>query len=149
MNSTFCARWLASSEVISQVLFTSEQPKKKKAFVGILPEIKVLFGPLIFQLHLCGIYWNNYLPQCRWKWWIFTSTSGNNNMIAEWCTMLMYNLPERIFSLPMPYNLLTRKPAKKLHWLQQNNCKRGVTSENVCPWNIKILSWKWNSRIRS
>ena len=34
MNSTFHARWLASSEVISQVLFTSEQPKENKmAFV--------------------------------------------------------------------------------------------------------------------
>ena len=37
VNSTFRARWLASSEVISQVLFTSEQPKKNKmAFVSIL-----------------------------------------------------------------------------------------------------------------
>ena len=36
VNSAFRARWLASSEVISQVLFTSEQPKKNKmAFVGI------------------------------------------------------------------------------------------------------------------
>ena len=37
VNSTFRARCLASSEVISQVLFTSEHAKKKKmAFVGIL-----------------------------------------------------------------------------------------------------------------
>ena len=37
VNSTLRARWLASSEVISQVLFTSEQPKRNKiAFVGIL-----------------------------------------------------------------------------------------------------------------
>ena len=37
VNSTFRTCWLASSEVISQVLFTSEQPKKNKmAFVGIL-----------------------------------------------------------------------------------------------------------------
>ena len=37
VNNTFCARWLASSEVICQVLFTSEQPKKNKMdFVGIL-----------------------------------------------------------------------------------------------------------------
>ena len=51
MNSTFRARWLASSEVISQTLFTSEQPAKNKmAFVGILPQIKVLFGPLVIQL---------------------------------------------------------------------------------------------------
>ena len=36
MNSTFRARWLASSEVISQVLFTSEQAKKNEmAFVAI------------------------------------------------------------------------------------------------------------------
>ena len=36
VNNTFRARWLASSEVISQVLFTSEQPKKNKvAFVAI------------------------------------------------------------------------------------------------------------------
>ena len=51
MNSTFRARWLASSEVISQVLFTSEQPKKNKiAFVGILSQVKLLLGPLVIQL---------------------------------------------------------------------------------------------------
>ena len=42
---------MASSEVISQVLFASEQPKKNKmAFVGRLSEIKSLFGPLVIQL---------------------------------------------------------------------------------------------------
>ena len=89
MNSTFHARWLASSEVISQVLFTAEQPKRSKmAFVGILSEIKLLFGRLIFRLlvytktiiHLsvgeCGGYlpcrfaarwiFNNYSPKWRW-----------------------------------------------------------------------------------
>ena len=51
MNSTFRARWLASSEVISEVLFTSEQPEKNKmAFVGVLSQIKLLFGPLVIQL---------------------------------------------------------------------------------------------------
>ena len=51
VNSTFRTRWLASLEVISQVLFTSEQPKKNKmAFVGILSLIKLLFGPLVIQL---------------------------------------------------------------------------------------------------
>ena len=45
------ARWLASSEVISQVLFTSEQPKKNKmAFVAIFSLIKLLFGPLVIPL---------------------------------------------------------------------------------------------------
>ena len=48
MNSTFCTRWLANSEVISQELFTSEQPKKNKmAFVGILSHMKFLFGLLV------------------------------------------------------------------------------------------------------
>ena len=51
VNSTFCARWLASSEVFSQVLFTSEQPKKNKmAFVGIFSQKKLLFGLLVIQL---------------------------------------------------------------------------------------------------
>ena len=51
MNSTFRARWLASSEVISQVLFTSGQPKENKmAFVAIFSQIKLLFGPLVIQL---------------------------------------------------------------------------------------------------
>ena len=51
VNSTFRARWLVSSEVISQVLFTSEQPKKNKmAFVGILSQTKLLFSPLVIQL---------------------------------------------------------------------------------------------------
>ena len=37
--------------MISQVLFTSEQPKKNKlAFVGILSLIKSLFGLLVIQL---------------------------------------------------------------------------------------------------
>ena len=51
VNSTFRARWLANSEVISQVLSTSEQSKKNKmAFVSILLQIKLLFGPLFIQL---------------------------------------------------------------------------------------------------
>ena len=37
--------------MISQVQLTSEQPKKNKiAFVGILSQIKLLFGPLVIQL---------------------------------------------------------------------------------------------------
>ena len=57
MNSTFRALSLANLEVISQVLFTSEQPgENKMAFVGKLP-----FGPLVIQLRAasysaCVIY---------------------------------------------------------------------------------------------
>ena len=37
--------------MISQVLFTSEQPKKNKmAFVAIFLQIKLVFGPLVIQL---------------------------------------------------------------------------------------------------
>ena len=37
--------------MISQVLFTSEEAKKNKmAFVGILSQIKLLFGLLVIQL---------------------------------------------------------------------------------------------------
>ena len=52
VNSTFRARWLASLEVISQVLFTSEQPKENKmAFVAtcIFSQIKLPFGLLVIQ----------------------------------------------------------------------------------------------------
>ena len=42
---------MASSEMISQVLLTSKQPNKNKmAFVGMLSQIKLLFGPLVIQL---------------------------------------------------------------------------------------------------
>ena len=48
MNSTFRARWL---DVISQVLFPSEQPEKNKmTFVAIFSQKKSLFGPLVIQL---------------------------------------------------------------------------------------------------
>ena len=52
VNCTFRTYWLASSEVISQVLFTSKQPKKNyyMGFVGMLSQIKLLFGPLVIQL---------------------------------------------------------------------------------------------------
>ena len=36
----------------------------------LLSQIKLLFGPLV--IHLVWFYWNNYSPQCWWKWWIFT-----------------------------------------------------------------------------
>ena len=51
VNSTFRGYWLASSEVISQVIFTSKKLKKNNiAFIGILSQIKLLFGPPVIQL---------------------------------------------------------------------------------------------------
>ena len=60
MNSAFGACWLASPEVIIQVLFTSKQPKRNKmAF-----QIKLIFGRLFIQL--VWYILDNYSPQCRW-----------------------------------------------------------------------------------
>ena len=46
MKSIFRVRWLASSEVISQVLFTSKQPKGN----NLENFLKLLFGLLVIQL---------------------------------------------------------------------------------------------------
>ena len=55
MNSTFRALFLASSEVISQVLFTSEQLKKSKmAFVGIFVTNKVALWAASYSA--CVVY---------------------------------------------------------------------------------------------
>ena len=76
VNSTFRVRWLANSEVISQVLFTSEQPNKNQmAFVGIFSQIKLLFGPLmvytilftsvlvkVFDIYLAALRLGKYPP---------------------------------------------------------------------------------------
>ena len=76
VNNTFRAHWLASSEVISQVLFTSEQPEKNKmAFVAIFSQIKLLFGPLSYSacvvytktiIHLSAGESGGYLPPLQW-----------------------------------------------------------------------------------
>ena len=83
VNSTFRARWLASSEVISQVLFTSEQPEKNKmAFVALFAQIKVPFGPLVIQLVWYilkqlfteeEVNSGGYLPRRFAAWWISTT----------------------------------------------------------------------------
>ena len=77
--------------MISLVLFTSEQPKKNKmAFVGVVSQVKVLFGQLVIQLvwyilkqlftsvsvkvvdiNLAALRLGKYPP-------LFTSTSVNN-----------------------------------------------------------------------
>ena len=55
MNGTFHVRWLASSEVISQVLLPSEQPKKNKMdFVGTLSQVEVTL--LAASYPACVVY---------------------------------------------------------------------------------------------
>ena len=83
MNSVFRARLLASdSKVISQVLFTSEQPyKNKMAFVGILSQIKLLFGPLVIQFvwYILKQLFTSVSVKVVDKYpSLFTSTSVNN-----------------------------------------------------------------------
>ena len=76
MNSTFRARWLASSEVISQVLFTSEQQEKKTKWLLSLYFLKkvtlwtasysacVVYTKTI--IHLSVGESGGYLPPLRW-----------------------------------------------------------------------------------
>ena len=71
MNSTFCARWLASSEVISQVLFTSERPKKAQmAFVGTVTLLAASYSSCVVHtetiIHLSVGESGGYLPPLRW-----------------------------------------------------------------------------------
>ena len=62
VNSTFRARWLASSEVISQVLFTSEQPTKNKmAFVGVIVTNKVALW--VASYSACVVYTKTIIAQ--------------------------------------------------------------------------------------
>ena len=78
--STFCARSLASLEVISQVLFTSEQPKKNKlAFVCTLSQVKLLFKPLVIQLVryiLKQLFTSVSLDNCYYSWENIHSSLG-------------------------------------------------------------------------
>ena len=69
VNSTYRVCWLGSSEVISQVLFTSEQLKKKRmAFVVILSQIKLLFWAASYSA--CVVYTiiihSKYFPVSDW-----------------------------------------------------------------------------------
>ena len=101
MNSAFFARWLASSEVISQVLFTPEQPKKNKmaslSNKVTLQQVKLLFGPLVIELVWYILYRqrivNNYSPQCRWKWRIFSLPLGGsvNIRVSSGSNLLIYD----------------------------------------------------------
>jgi len=50
MNSAFRERWLTSLEVISQVLFTSKQPKKNKMASHFQQSYIVLLNKLSYSL---------------------------------------------------------------------------------------------------
>ena len=63
VDSTFRVRWLARSEVISQVLFTSEQPKKNSYSYSAC----VVYTKMI--IHLSVGESGGYLPP---PWWIIT-----------------------------------------------------------------------------
>ena len=80
VKGTFRARWLASSEVISQSLFTSEQPKEKQNWlpVGVLSN-KVTFWSSSYStcvvntktiIHLSVAGRGGYLPPL---WWLIVN----------------------------------------------------------------------------
>ena len=65
--------------MISQLLFTSEQPTKNKmVFVGILSQIKLLYGPLVIQL----------------VWYILKLVDLNGNNAAEGENNIKYESEE-------------------------------------------------------
>ena len=82
MNSNFRALWLASSKVISQVLFTSEQPKKNKmAFVTLWSasySACVVYTKTII-LRLVNIH--HYSPPLRW---IIVNYLERKHMSLSW-----------------------------------------------------------------
>ena len=98
MKSTFRA-WLASSEVISQVLFTSEQPKKNKmAFVGIsFVTNKVTLWTASYSdcvvytktnIHLSVGESGGYLPPLRW-------VINNYSLKWRWLAVDIYRAAKR------------------------------------------------------
>ena len=75
MNSTFRARWLASSEVISQVLFTKQPKKNKMALLVYIVTNKVTLWSVSYSacmvytktiIHLSVVESAGYLPPLRW-----------------------------------------------------------------------------------
>ena len=75
VNSTFRARWLASSEVISQVLTIHLRASEEKQNVFCLYIVTDKVSLRSASNWACVVYTETiiHLSQCRWKWWIFTS----------------------------------------------------------------------------
>ena len=104
MNSTFRACWLASSEVISQVLFTSEQPKKnKEAFVGIFSQIKLLFGRYVIQL-----VWYIHRMQIWRTTWSSPGTSYMKARLVSLRCFVLKVLPQKTLALSSLCSVLFR-----------------------------------------
>ena len=84
VNSAFRARWLVNSEVISKVLFTSEQPKRNKmaSRVALCTESNVLavsYSTCVVYtktiIHLSVGESGGYLPPLWWiivNYWLIT-----------------------------------------------------------------------------
>ena len=92
VNSTFCAHWLASSEVISQVLFTSEQQKENKtAFVGILWNKVTLWSA---SYSACVVYTKTIIHRS-------VSESGGYLPPLWWIIVNYYNKVDRKYNAEM------------------------------------------------
>ena len=80
MNSAFRVHW-------------SKNRRKTKWFPVsnevTLKQVKSFFGPLVIQL-VWYILKKKNSAQCRWKWWIFNSTSMNNIMMIKIMFLLAF-----------------------------------------------------------
>ena len=142
MNSTFRARWLASLEVISHVLFTSEQPKKNKmAFVGILPQKKLLFGSLIIQLEwyiLKQLFTSVSVKYLRGSANIphYYSTNCNTIQIWSWCSRYLSSVGNVYPAIYVASYVGRKSEVKKC---RQKDLKMLRVLLSIC-WIIKQLS---------
>ena len=129
VNSTFRARWLASSEVISQVLFTSELPTKNKmAFVGVIVTKKVALWAASYSacvvytktiIHLSVSESGGYLPRC-----------GGSVNIHHYSPPLRWIIVNYLPAMVSPYweKLCPRS------WLQPSSTGRGQNSKVFSVW---------------
>ena len=111
VKSAFHARLLASSEVISQVLFTSEESRsrrKTKWLLSVYSQIKLLFGPLVIQLvwyihHYSPPLWRiivNYI----YNIWLFINSVPNKYNRAEYIRSLNFFIVIIFFICSNNYN---------------------------------------------
>ena len=61
------------------------------AFVGMLSQIKLLFGPLV--IHLVWYILKQLFTSVSGKWWIFTSTLVGNKLLLSITYSMLHPLP--------------------------------------------------------
>ena len=74
-------------------------------------QVNLLFGQLVIQL-MWYQYLNNYSPQCRWKWWIFTEPRRGEVDIHHYSPTMRW-----IIAKCNIYNLCLQHATDREYWL--------------------------------